>query len=219
MSEEHVSRRGILTGGVAALAGLGSALAVTAAPRDAHADDAADVAALANVRLRALETVRVYDAAIGYLMPMPEGAFAAALLTRFRQQHRDAAALLATIITSLGGTPELEGSVRAPSAPTGFTLSTVNYLKYAANLSRQHVSENANRVSALGNARAAEAVAAIVGTQSQQFMVLYLLVRSVVAPGAQAASMLDELVPRSFVAVASMPASSLTSVPDLTFTS
>ncbi len=64
-----------------------------------------------------------------------------------------------------------------------------------------------------------EAVAAIVGTQSQQFLVLYLFARSIIGPGPMAASMLDQIVPRSFVAVGSMPAASLPSVADLPFTS
>ena len=47
---------------------------------------------------------------------------------------------------------------------------------------------------------------------------LYLLARGIAGPGAMAASMLNEIVPRSFVSIEAAPAVSLTSVADLTFT-
>ncbi len=218
MSEDHVSRREALTGGAAAIAGVGAALAVSAVARDAHADNASDAVALNTVRTKAYTIVRAYDQAIGYLMPMPDGATAAALLTHFRQQHRDHADRLATQITALGGTPVGENTVLPPNAPMGFTLSTTNYLKWASNLERQTSVANVALLNTIGSKDAAELVAGIVGTQTQHFTVLYLLVRGVAIPGPMAASMLTEIVPRSFVNVEAAAAASLTSLPDLTFT-
>jgi len=170
------------------------------------------------VRTRAYEIVAVYDAAIGFLMGMAEGATAAALLGHFRQQHRDEADRLGTQITALGGTPVTEGSINAPANPTGFSRSVANYLKYAANLERQASVANVARLNAIGSKDAAELVAAIVGTQTQHFTVLYLLARGIAGPGAMAAGMISEIVPRSFVSIEAAPAASLTSVADLTFT-
>ena len=218
MSDEHVSRRRALTGGAAALAGVTAALAVSTVTRTAHADNASDVVQLNAVRTKAYEIVAVYDAAIGFLMPMAEAATAAALLGHFRSQLRAHADRLGTQITALGGTPVTEGSVNPPANPTGFTRSGDNYLKYAANLERQASVATVARLNAIGNKDAAELVAAIVGTQTQHFTVLYLLVRGVAQPGPMAAAMLTEIVPRAFVSIEAAPALSLTSVPDLTFT-
>jgi hypothetical protein len=218
MSDEHVSRRRALTGGAAAIAGVTAALAVSTVTRNAHADNASDATALNAVRTKAYEIVAVYDAAIGFLMGMPDGATAAALLGHFRQQHRDEAERLGTQVTALGGTPITEGSVNPPANPTGFSRSIPNYLKYAANLERQASVANVARLNTIGSKDAAELVAAIVGTQTQHFTVLYLLARGIAGPGAMAASMLNEIVPRSFVSIEAAPAASLTSVADLTFT-
>lgn len=217
MSEEHVSRREALTGGAAAIAGVGAALAVSAVASEARADNASDATALNTVRTKAYTIVRAYDQAIGYLMPMAEGATAAALLTHFRQQHRDHAERIATQVTALGGTPVGENTVLPPTAPTGFTLSTGNYLKWAANLERQTAVANIALLNNIGSKDAAELVAGIVGTQTQHFIVLYLLVRGVAQPGPMAASMLNQIVPRAFVNVEAAAAASLTSVANLPF--
>lgn len=220
MSDEHVSRRKALTGGAAALAGVTAALAVSAVTRSAHADNATDATALNAVLTKAYEIVAVYDAAIGFLSDpaMPEGATAGALLTHFRQQHRDEATRLGTQVTALGGTPVSSGSINAPANPMGFSRSVANYLKYAANLERQASVANVARLNAIGNKDAAELVAAIVGTQTQHFTVLSLLARGIAGPGAMAAGMIGEIVPRAFVSIEDAPAVGLTSVADLTFT-
>ena len=218
MSDEHVSRRKALTGGAAAIAGVTAALAVSAVTRSAHADNASDAVQLNAVRTKAFEIVAVYDGAVGFLMPMPEGATGAALLAHFRQQHRDEADRLGTQITALGGTPITEGSVNAPANPAGFSRSVANYLMYASNLERQASVANVARLNSIGSKDAAELVAAIVGTQTQHFTVLYLLVKGIAQPGAMAASMLNEIVPRAFVSIEAAPMLSLTSVADLAFT-
>ncbi|MBK8694736.1 MAG: ferritin-like domain-containing protein [Deltaproteobacteria bacterium] len=218
MSDEHVSRRKALTGGAAALAGVTAALAVSAVTRNAHADNASDATALNAVRTKAFEIIAVYDTLIGPLNREPMTAASGALLTHFQVQHRAAAERLGTQITALGGTPIAESAVNAPTAPTGFTRTGPNSIKYAANLERAAAVANVARLNAIGSKDAAELVAAIVGTQTQHFTVLYLLARGIAGPGAMAASMLNEIVPRSFVSIEAAPAVSLTSVADLTFT-
>jgi hypothetical protein len=220
MSDEHVSRRRALTGGAAAIVGVSAALAVSAVSRSAHADNASDATALNATLTKAYEIIAVYDGAIGFLGDpmMPMGATGAALLTHFRQQHRDEAAQLSTQIMALGGTPVTSGSVNPPANPTGFMRTIPNYLKYAANLERAAAVANVARLNTIGSKDAAELVAAIVGTQTQHWTVLYLLARGIAGPGPMAASMLNEICPRSFVSLESAPAASLTSVADLTFT-
>lgn len=220
MSQEHVSRREALTGGAAAIAGVGAALAVSAVTRDALADNASDAVALNAVRTKAYEIIAVYDAAIGFLTGMADGATVGALLTHFRGQHRAEADRLGAQVTALGGTPVTEGSVNAPANPAGFTRSVNNYLKYAANLEKSAAVANVARLNAIGSKDAAELVAAVVGTQSQHFIVLYLLVKGIAQPGPMAASMLSEIVPRAFVTAEASPearSASLTSLADLPF--
>lgn len=218
MSDEHVSRREALTGGAAAIAGVGAALAVSAVTRNAHADNASDAVALNAARTRAYEIIAVYDALIGPLMREPMTVALAALLTHFQQQHRDQADRLGSMITTLGGTPVTEASVNAPANPAGFTRTGPNSLKYAANLERRASVDNVERLRAIGSKDAAELVAAVVGTQTQHFTVLYLLAWGIVQPGPMAGGMVNEIVPRSFVAVEGAGPASLTSVADLTFT-
>jgi hypothetical protein len=221
MSDEHVSRRRALTGGAAAIAGVTAALAVSSVARPALADNASDAVALNAVLTKAYEIVAVYDGAIGFLtdaMANPSGAVPGALLTHFRQQHRDEAARLATQIMALGGTPVTSGSVNPPANPAGFMRTNDNYLKYAANLERAAAVAHVARLNAIGSKDAAELVAAIVGTLTQHWTVLYLLARGIAGPGAMAAGMITEIVPRAFVSIEAAPAVSLTSVPDLTFT-
>lgn len=218
MSDEHVSRRKALTGGAAAIAGVTAALAVSSVARPALADNASDATALNATLTKAYEIIAVYDAAIGFLTGMADGATVGALLTHFRAQHRTEATRLGTQITALGGTPITEGSVNAPANPTGFTRSVANYLKYAANLERQTAVANVARLNSIGSKDGAELVAAIVGTQTQHWTVLYLLARGIAGPGAMAATMLTEIVPRPFVALSADGANSLTSVDNLAFT-
>ncbi len=220
MSEDHVSRREALTGGAAAIAGVTAALAVSAVAREAHADNATDATALNLVLTKTYEIIAIYDAAIGYLTDptRPEGAVPGALLTRFRTQHRDQGTRLVAQITALSGTPVSDGAVTVPANPTGFSRTVPNYVKFAADLERKAAIACVATLNTIGNKDAAELVAAIVGTQTQQFIVLYLLARGVAQAGPMAASMLDQIVPRSFVNVEAARAASLTSVDDLPFT-
>jgi hypothetical protein len=215
MSDEHVSRRKALTGGAAAIAGVTAALAVSSVARPALADNASDATALNATRAKTYEIVAVYDAATGFLMGTPDGATAAALLGHFRTQHLAEADRLGTQITALGGTPVARGN--APTPP--FATPTIpNYLKYAADLERKAAVANVARLNTIGSKDAAELVAAIVGTQTQHWTVLYLLARGIAGPGAMAATMLTEIVPRPFVRLEADRANSLTSVDDLPYT-
>jgi hypothetical protein len=217
MSDEHVSRRKALTGGAAAIAGVSAALAVSAVSRSAHADNASDAVALNATRTKAYEIIAVYDTLIGPLARDPMTAAQGGLLMHFQGQHRAEADRLGTQITALGGTPVTEASVNAPAAPTGFTRTGPNSIKYAANLERAAAVANVARLNTITSKDAAELVAAIVGTQTQHFTVLSLLARNIGVPGPMAAAMLTEIVPRAFVSVEAVSAASLTSVPNLTY--
>lgn len=219
MSEEHVSRREALTGGAAAIAGVGAALAVSAVASEARADNASDAVAVNAMLTKSFEIIAVYDAAIGALTGMPETATVAALFTHFRQQHRDQTVQLAARVTALGGTPVMESAVNAPPNPTGFTRTGANYLKHLANLTRQAAVANIARLNAIGSKDAAEVVAGVIGTQTQHFIVLYLLVKGVAQPGPMAAAMLNQIVPRAFVNVEAAASASLASLADLPFSS
>lgn len=218
MSQEQVSRRSALTGGAAAIAGVGAALAVSAVARDAHADNAADATQLNGVLTKAYEIIAVYDSAIGAATSAgADGAVAVALFTHFRTQHNDEATALAAQITSLSGTPVVGATVNPPANPAGFSRTVPNYLKYMANLERQNAVLNIARLNAISSKDGAALVAAVVGTQTQHFTILNLLVRGIATPGPMAAANVNDIVPRSFVAIDANPAGSLTSVADIPF--
>jgi hypothetical protein len=218
MSDEHVSRRKALTGGAAAIAGVTAALAVSSVARPALADNASDATALNATLTKTYEIIAVYDSAIGALTDPtnPTGAVPGALISHFRDHHRTEATRLATQVTALGGTPVTRGN--PPPMPAGFTPTNGNFLKYAANLERAAAVANVARLNVIGSKDGAELVAAIVGTQTQHWTVLYLLARGIAGPGSMAATMLDKIVPRAFVALSADGANSLTTVDNLAFT-
>ena len=217
MSDELVSRRGALTGGAAAIAGAAAALAVSAIARDARADNAADAAALNLALTTAYQIVGAYQTGIA-IGSTPEGATVAQLLTHFQQQHRDEATQLAAQITTLGGTPVSSATVLPPNLPAGFTLTAANWVKYSSNLEKKAATDNVSRLNNIGSKDAAELVSAIASTQTQRFLVMYLLAKNALQPGAMAASLINDIVPRSFANVDALPAQSLSSVADLPFT-
>lgn len=225
MSNDDLSRRDALTrGAAAALAGIGTALAVSTITRDAHAQNAADVTALNGLLRAEYEAIRAYDTAYGYLMNAPmtdpgaaQGPAAAAVVNRFRAQHRDHAGALAPLVTAAGGTPVNEATVLF-TPPAGFSLSVSNFIKLAANKERAASIAYTNALRTISSQSAAEVVAAIGGNETQHFIVLYLLAKGIAQPGMNAATMIDAISPKSFVSIEANPAGSLDSVADLAFT-
>ncbi len=217
MPDEPVSRRGALAGGAAALAGAAAALAVSTVTREAHADNASDAAALNTVLTTAYQIALAYQTGLA-VASMPDGATVAALLTHFQTQHRDEATALAARITALGGTPVSMTTVLPPNLPAGFTLTPGNWVKYSCNLEKKAAIDLVTKIASIGSKDAAELVAAVAATQTQRFVVMYLLAKNAIQAGPMAASMINEIVPRSFANVDALPAQSLSSVTPLPFT-
>ena len=224
MSNDDLSRRDTLSGGAALLAGVGAALAVSAVTREAQAQSAADVMVL-NALLRAeYEAQQAYDSAIGYFgspamddagraLAAPAGLVA----MHFRSQHADHGQRLARLIMSLQGTPISQSSVVwTPPTAMGFTRTVQNYLRLACNAEKGAAIAYTNALKSLSNATAAELAAAIGGVETQHFIVIYLLLKGVAAPGMAAATMISEITPRSVVAI-NGETTDLSSVTDFTY--
>lgn len=225
MSNDDLSRRDALNGGAAALAlGVGAALAVTALPRDAQAQSAADVMKLNALLTAEYDAILTYTAAIGYLgapdMGDPARAAAPAVLqvaTAIRADHTaHAEKLQGIIMNTLQGTPVSRGSVVTPTLPPRFTLTVGNILKLGSNKEKAAAVVYMETLKTVSNATAAELTAAIGGIESMHFIVLFLAAKGIVAPNAMIdMMMLRDLAPRSFVALAD-PAAAPTTLSSLT---
>lgn len=224
MSNEELSRRETLSGGAALLAGVGAALAVSAVTRDAEAQSAADVMTL-NALLRSeYEAQQAYDSAIGYFGspasddPARSMAPAALLVAmHYRSQHADHGTRLASLITSLQGTPISQSSVIfTPPTSMGFTRTVMNYLRLACNAEKSAAISYTNALKSLSNLTAAEMAAAIGGVETQHFIVIYLLLKGVATAGMNAAMMASQICPRSVVAITG-ETNDLSSVPDFSY--
>jgi len=223
MSNEDLSRRDALGGGAAALlAGVGAALAVSAAGREAEAQGAGDAAVL-NTLLRAeYDAIRTYEAASGSLgmpdMADPDRALgpAAALIAgHYLAQHRDHATRLRDMIMSMQGTP-VDQSTILFMAPAGFRLTVRNILRLACNKEKGAAIAYMNSLKTLSSQAAAELAAAIGGVETQHFIVIYLLLKGAAGPGMMAASMISEVSPRAIVGVTG-DSMGLAGVPDFTY--
>lgn len=215
MSNEDLSRRDALTGGAAALAGVSVAMAVTAAPRDAEAQNAADAMALNGLLAAEYNAIAAYTAALPMLAMDPMYAAAAAVGTHFKEQHTQHAAKLVPLVMAAGGTP-----VTAPlgfQPPAGFNVTPANILKLACNAEKHAAISYTNALKTISSKTFATVVAAIGGVETQHFIVLYLLVKGIVTPGAMAGTMINEIVPKSFVAAPDAPGDSLSSQSDIPF--
>lgn len=224
MSNDDLSRRDALGGGAAALlAGVGAALAVSAAGRPAEAQGAGDVMVL-NALLRAeIDAQRAYDAGIGALMspemtdPDRTLAPAAALVgAHFRSQHADHAGRLRNLIMSLQGTP-VDATTVIFTPPAGFRLTVRNIIRLACNKEKAAAIAYVDALKQLTNVTAAELAAAIGGVEAQHFIVLYLLLKGVAQPGPMAAMMTSEITPRAVVAIEG-ESNDLSNVPDFMYT-
>jgi hypothetical protein len=114
----------------------------------------------------------------------------------FQNQHKDHAEALKALITKNGGTPAPDTSnVTLPSTVT----TTGQVIQLAADKEKGAAVAYANVMQTLSTPAAAKLVAAIGGTESQHFVVLYLLAEQLIAANASTNSKADLVVPASFI--------------------
>lgn len=215
---EGRSRRDLLVGGAAVAAGL--AVATAAGNAEAQTGDVATLNALLTAEYQA---IAAYNVGIGVLSSPPTGdpaasagPAAAAIATHFKSQHQDHATKLAALITSLQGTPVAQATVLF-TAPMGFSATVTNVLKLATNLEKGAAIAYINALKTISAQTNAQVIAAIGGTETQHFIVLYLVASGLVAPGMGAAMMANDIVPESFVTAVGAGTTGLDSVPNFTF--
>lgn len=195
MSNDDLSRRDALSGGAAAvLAGVGAALAVSTAGRDAQAQSAGDITALNNLLRAEYELQQAYDIAIGFMMAAPTsspddpmrmvGPTYARVIQHYRGQHANHAMRLRTLIQNFQGTPISDSTVVFTPPPAPFTRTVVNFLRLACNREKAAALAYTNALKTLGNANAAELAAAVGAVETQHFIALYLLLKNAVIPSA-----------------------------------
>jgi hypothetical protein len=221
--DAEASRRDVLRGGALLAAGLGTALAITAAPRRARAQAMNDVQTLNALLTAEYSAVKAYDAGAAILTSPPAtdpdraaAPVVLAVAAHFQQQHRDHAAQLAAMVTSSGGTPVMESTVTF-TPPTGFTASVANVIKLAANAEKAAAVAYADVLRTVTSQMAAKLIAAIGGVEAQHFIVLSLLARNVVGATAMTQAMAADVVPRSFVNAVGGGTTGLETVPDFTY--
>lgn len=139
-----------------------------------------------------------------------------AIAIRWRQQHLDAAAALSDAVTSAGGTATPATGINF-TPPPGATLTVENVLKIACNAEKDAAVVHARRVAQLDFAAHRQLAGSIAGAHTQRFTALYALLKGSAQPAAAIATMVEQVVPTSFVLrVGTQPG--LESVPDLAFT-
>ena len=222
MSMIHsVSRRSFL-GGAAA---TGSALALDACGGDvAPTGPNPDIPALNSLLAAEYNAIKTYAAGIMTLQNPPTGDPMAALglplatiATNWQNQHRDHATQLAAAITAIGGTPVSEATITF-TAPTGYTGTIHNVLVLACNAEKAASIAYNEGVKSMTNASSRFLAANIEGTETQHFVVLYSLLKQTVAPNLTTIlTVLNEIVPRSFVLNAGGMNNGLQSLTDLTY--
>lgn len=219
-----LSRRTILRG--AAL--VSASAAVTACGDDpAPAGPNPDIEPL-NALLRAeFSAIKAYEAGGMVLMdrlttPMgdPNAGYAAPLLTiaaNWKAQHQAHADAITARITAIGGTPIASASVTF-SAPNGFTQTVGSVLILACNAEKNAAVAYNNTVAMLSTTESRFLAGNIEGDETQHFMVLYGLIKGLVAPAvATLLSNINEVVPRAFVANSAGSTSSLEALADFTY--
>lgn len=217
MANEELSRRNALGGGAAVLAGVGAALAVSAAGREASAQTSASDAAKLNALLRAeYDAFLTYGVADSYLMnpDMTDSDRGTAAIVRdvfnhFKEHHTAHAARLSTLIMTLGGTPVSRGEVLQATLPTGFRATVMNLIKLGANKEKRAAIEYVRAQQTISTATAADLAAAIGGVETQHFIALYLVAKNVFTIQSMM-PMVQALAPQPFVSLSDATASGST---------
>ncbi len=213
------------TGGTPDVITMGDSAPPTDAATDTPGDVvvASDVMTLNALRGAELRAIGAYTAGAGILMAPsmtdPMAASASVYLSvaaRFMAQHRDHAAALGAMVTAMGGTPVPEGSVTF-TPPMGFTPTVTNVLRLAANEEKGAAVAYVQTQMALNSASSRFLAGAISGDETQHFIVLYVLLKGLAAPTAMIASMVDQIVPTSFVSNLDGAMNGLQSQADFTY--
>ncbi len=220
-TNEHLSRR-VLLGGVAV---TGSALALEACGDDAPPAVAnPDIVPLNNLLAAEYGAIKAYEAGIPILTMPPAGDPQAAvgpvisvIATNWQNQHREHAAQLRTAITAIGGTPVAESTVTF-TAPTGFTGTVRNVMVLACNAEKAAAIAYNAAVKNMSSASSRYLATNIEGAETQHFVILYTLLKQVVAPNvAMIITMTGEVAPKAFVANVGGMTNGLTAIADFTY--
>lgn len=220
-THNSLSRRALL-GGVAV---TGSALALEACGEDAPAVTAnPDIGPLNNLLAAEYGAIVAYNAGIPILEMPPVGDPLAAngpalsvIATAWRAQHREHAAQLVTAITAIGGTPVVESTITF-TAPTGFTANVRNVMVLACNAEKAAAIAYNQSVKTMTSASSRYIAGNIEGAETQHFVILYTLLKQVVAPNAtMLITMINEIAPKSFVASVGGMNNGLSSSADFTY--
>lgn len=206
------------------LTGLGLAMAAGMRPKRAHAQSAADIAALNALLSAEWAAIDAYSQGAAVLAapanndPLRDAApTVLAVAAHFRQQHRDHAAQLAARITAAGGTPVAEPAAGSYQLPNGFTATVLNVIRLATNEEKNAAVAYCDVLNQVSSETFAELIASIGGVETQHFIVLSLLAQGVVQATSMTAAMAMEMVPRSFVTSPADGIAGLNTVADFTY--
>ena len=83
--------------------------------------------------------------------------------------------------------------------PTGFTATVTNVLKLACNAEKNAAYSYNRTVAALSTTGRRFLAGNIQGDETQHFIVLYVILKGTAAPGANIGTMVDQIVPATFV--------------------
>jgi len=220
-THNSLSRRALL-GGAAV---TGSALALEACGEDAPAvTPNPDIGPLNNLLAAEYGAIVAYNAGIPILEMPPVGDPLAAngpalsvIATAWRAQHREHAAQLVTAITAIGGTPVVESTITF-TAPTGFTANVRNVMVLACNAEKAAAIAYNQSVKTMTSESSRYIAGNIEGAETQHFVILYTLLKQVVAPNpTMLITMINEIAPKSFVASVGGMTNGLSSIADFTY--
>jgi hypothetical protein len=221
-TNNSLSRRALL-GGAAV---TGSALALEACGGDVAPVVAnPDIPPLNNLLAAEYGAIAAYTAGIPILEMPPTGDPLAAngpalgvIARAWQAQHREHAAQLAATVTSIGGTPVAESSITF-NAPMGFTPSVRNVMVLACNAEKAASIAYNQAVKTMTSASSRYIAGNIEGAETQHFVILYTLLKQVVAPNpASLISMINEIAPKAFVVSVGTATNGLSSIADFTYT-
>lgn len=221
-TNKFLSRRALL-GGAAV---TGSALALEACGDDVGPTvPNPDIPPLNNLLAAEYGAIAAYTAGIPILEMPPTGDPLAAngpalgvIARAWQAQHREHAAQLAATVTAIGGTPVAESSITF-TAPMGFTPSVRNVMVLACNAEKAASIAYNQAVKTMTSASSRYIAGNIEGAETQHFVILYTLLKQVVAPNpASLISMINEIAPKAFVTNVGTATNGLSSIADFTYT-
>lgn len=201
MNQVDATRRQLLKLGATAAPVL--AVAGTANRAEAAAKD--DLGVLNALLSAEWDAVKAYEAGAAYLQS-PSDSDAAkglaptvlAVAQSFLNDHQAHASKLASVITTLGGTPVAKADVAVSGlGASEFSASVLNIIKLAANKEKAAAVAYTNVQKTITDQSNAALAAAIGATESQHFIVLFALQAGLVE--ATSSAVPTDIVPKSFV--------------------